>query len=182
MISIENIRYKQPAPETSIELSSLLFFDIETTGLRPDRGAKIVEVAILGRNSEQFYWKKDACKTDHTFPFTKISEHLQRGVVVGHNLGFDFWFVAYEADRVGTAGPNLRFIDTLHLARRILKRKDGFQLGSLLKRFDIRCEGELHTASTDAHATRALFWKLVELGGITTVGEAGMKQLNWSNF
>jgi len=51
-----------------------------------------------------------------------------------------------------------------------------------LKKFDIKVSGKLHTASTDAEATRALFWKLVEKGGISTVGEAGMKKMNWSNF
>lgn len=184
MNNIDDLRLIEPPVDTSIELVSLLFFDIETTGLRPDRGAKITEVAILNRNSKQFHWIKDrSFKTDDSSPpLHEILKHLQKGIVIGHNLGFDFWFIAYEAERLGIDGPKLRFIDTLKLARQLLKEQDSYKLGALLKKFDIRVEGELHEAVVDAEVTRALFWKLIELGEVTTVGEAGAKQLNWTNF
>ncbi|NBC26640.1 MAG: 3'-5' exonuclease [Bacteroidetes bacterium] len=184
MNKISDLRILKPAIKTSLELASLLFFDIETTGLRPDRGAKITEVAILNRNSSQFCWeKKSVNETDNcSLPLQVVLEHLQQGIVVGHNLRFDFWFLAYEADRLGLDGPNLRFIDTLDLSRQLRKEQDSFKLNALLKEFDIRVEGDLHTAVIDAEATRAIFWKLIEFGEISTVGEAGAKQLNWANF
>lgn len=182
--SIKNIRFDIPESSISIELTNFNFFDIETTGLRPDRGAKITEVSILNRNSQVYSWqsglKPGASSFSDQLPI--IINHLKKGVVVGHNLQFDFWFISHEADKLGIDGLSLRFIDTISLARKVLPDRNGFKLGELLKYFDIKVNGELHTATTDTEATRALFWKLIEKGGISTVGEAGMKKMNWSSF
>lgn len=182
--TIKEIRLNKPGSSISVELANLIFFDIETTGLRPDRGAKVSEIAILSRNDSEFYWASATSSEIDSFhkQLPQISEYLQNGVVVGHNLSFDFWFISYEAERLGLAGPNIQFIDTLSLARKTLPDMNSYQLGVLLKKFDIKVSGKLHTAATDAEATRALFWKLIEKGGISTVGEAGLKKLNWSNF
>jgi len=183
-ITINDLRLTKPSIKTSIELASLLFFDIETTGLRPDRGAVITEVAILNRNSIIYHWVKN----DEPFAeksllnLLELFEYLQQGIVIGHNLVFDFWFIAYEAERLGLDGLNLQFIDTSDLSRKLLKDHNSFKLSALLKDFDIRVDGELHTAIIDAEATRALFWKLIEVGDISSAGEAGIKKLNWSNF
>ncbi|NBC03625.1 MAG: 3'-5' exonuclease [Bacteroidetes bacterium] len=180
----QEIRQNKPVNSASIELANLIFFDIETTGLRPDRGAEISEVSIINRNSHVFTWKKKTKSDVDVFSkhLPDTLKHLKNGVVVGHNLSFDFWFISYEADRLGIAGPNIRFIDTLSLARKILPDRNSYQLNVLLKEFDIKVNGKLHTAITDTEATRALFWKLIEKGGISTVGEARLKKLNWSSF
>lgn len=184
LVYIQKIRTDKPDISASLELSNLLFFDIETTGLRPDRGSKITEVSILNRNSQQHYWRSDTDTENDSVAkeLPNILDHLKRGVVVGHNLQFDFWFIAYECDRIGLNGPDIRFIDTLSLSRNLLPARNNYKLSALLKHFDIKVNGELHTATADTEATRALFWKLVEKGGISTVGEAGMKKLNWSSF
>jgi len=181
---INSLRKNNPQGNTSIELVNFIFFDIETTGYMPDKGAKITEVAILTRNYHQFEWhfKKNAKDEAIQNQIPKILKYLKTGVVVGHNLSFDIWFISYEAERLELAGPNIRFIDTLSLAQKILPDRNCFKLIDLLRLFDINCKGDLHTATTDAEATRALFWKLIEKGGISTVGEAGMKKLNWSSF
>lgn len=184
MATISNLRDTKPGIQLSIELATFVFLDIETTGLRPDRGAKITEVSILNRNFHQFVWKSDKNSKKDAFhlQLPEIFECLKCGIVVGHNLSFDFWFLSYEADRYGIGGPKLRFIDTLSLARKLLPEKNSYKLGDLLKEFDIKVAGELHTATTDAEVTRALFWKLIEKGGISTVGKAGMKKMTWSSF
>jgi len=183
-LNIHTLRKKWPSVTVSIELANFLFIDIETTGLRPDRGAKITEVSILNRNSHLYaWWSKLNFKNDTlSEELPKILSHLKKGVVVGHNLPFDFWFISYEADKLGIEGPSLRFIDTLSLSRKVLPQRNSYKLGDLLMEFDIKVNGELHSAITDTEATRALFWKLVEKGGISTVGEAGMKKLNWASF
>ena len=184
MITSTALRENAPKQKHSIELCNFVFLDIETTGLRPDRGAKITEVAILNRNSTLMLWKADDKLSPMTFhkELPKILESLKNGVVIGHNLSFDLWFISYEADRVGLEGPDIRFIDTLSLSRKILPARDCYTLGSLLNHFEIKVTGKLHTAITDAEASRALFWKLVEAGSISTVGEAGIKQMKWSSF
>lgn len=181
---LEQIRFDKPKSSTSLELANLLFFDLETTGLRPDRGAKVTEASILNRNSQMYTWRSNLNSKNESLSekLPKILNHLKKGVVVGHNLPFDFWFISYEADKLGVEGPSLRFIDTLSLSRKVLPGRDSYKLGELLKHFDIKVNGELHTATVDTEATRALFWKLIEKGGISTVGEAGMKKMNWSSF
>ncbi len=182
--TMKNLRVNNPKPSLSIELVNLIYFDIETTGLRPDRGAEIIEVSILDRNSQLLSWSKEFREqSDNIYELLPvIIDFFKRGVVVGHNLPFDFWFISHEANKLGTDGLSLQFIDTLSLARKVLPGNNSYRLAELLKEFDINVSGELHTAITDSEATRALFWKLIEKGGISTVGEAGMKQLNWSNF
>jgi DNA polymerase III subunit epsilon len=170
MLALNNIRESLPNRHTSIELSNFNFFDIETNGLRPDRGARITEIAILNRNNFQFIWNSniDAENKSIHEHLKIVYSHLRTGVVVGHNLPFDFWFLSYESDRLNTDGPDLLFIDTLSLSKKILPNRDNYHLSGLLKFFDIKVNGKLHTATTDTEATRALFWKLIEKGGIST--------------
>ena len=184
MPNLSDFHFMNPKPQTSIELVSYTILDIETSGLRPDRGAKITEVSILNRYSQKYYWKSniDTCNVLGPNELSIILDCLKQGVVVGHNLQFDFWFIAYECSRYELEGPDIQFIDTLSLARKVIPKENSYRLCDLLKLFDIKITGELHSAITDTEATRALFWKLVEKGGISRVGDAGIKKMNWSNF
>lgn len=167
-----------------IEVASFLYFDIETSGLRPDRGARILEIAVLGSSDIDCHWVRE--NVDHgddsvVNQLPDLLDVLTQGIVVGHNVGFDLRFVAYEADRLGYSGPEVRYIDTLALARRLVQ-DDDFRLGALAARFDIDVEGKPHTAVGDARMTRELFWMLVDTGDLKTPSEAGMKPLNWTTF
>lgn len=101
-------------------------------------------------------------------------------MVVGHNLQFDFRFVTYETERLGLSGIDLRFADTLGLARSLLDAPDTHQLGTLLGHVDAAPEEELHTAVGDALATRTLFWHLVEHGALQTLADINVQQLQWN--
>lgn len=183
MLSINNIRVKRVDPTLSIELVKLVFFDIETTGLRPDKGSKIIEIALLNRNETIFYWKYDVNENSN-IPLDDLNillKCLGSGVMVGHNCFFDLSFIKHETNRQGLSLPNIQFIDTLDLAHRYINIHS-YKLKDLLKYFEIEVCGALHTALVDAQAVRALFWKLVEKGGLETAGQAGVKNLNWSNF
>jgi len=168
--------------EGPLRLASFAFFDLETTGLRPDRGAGITEIAVVGANGSLLHWRKqaapDASLADQ---LPLLLDCLDGRVVVGHNLQFDFQFVAYEARRHGLDGPRLRFIDTLALARRLLGPAQDAQLETLLHRFNLMPDEPLHSALVDARATRTLFWQLVEEGSHRTLGDAGAKPLAWAS-
>lgn len=155
-----------------------VFFDIETTGLRPDRGAKIVEMAVVAGERVLYHWpgEDDAALDD---ALVRLFHHLRDSVVVGHNLAFDFHFVAYEAERYTLEGPAVHYIDTLALARRLLPSAPDHQLATLLHICGLPVPTDLHTACADARATQALFWRLVDEGGLATIGEAGLKRLHW---
>jgi DNA polymerase III epsilon subunit-like protein len=175
--------FSNPAqwPDCPIEVAALLFFDIETSGLRPDRGARITEIAVLDRQGLRFSWEQATGADDVDEHLPTLFHYLSGGVVVGHNVGFDFRFVAYVANRLGYQGPNVRFIDTLALARKVLEADD-YRLETLVEICSISPEGALHAARVDVRATRTLFWELVERGGIETLSDAGMKRLDWSTF
>jgi DNA polymerase III epsilon subunit-like protein len=161
-----------------------VFFDLETTGLRPDRGARITEMAVVDRDGIQFDWTSDRVPPEDPVVARQLKtlcRHLEAGVVVGHNLQFDLRFLSYESERLGLPGLDLRFADTLGLARRLLPDEDDHQLGSLLSTFDAGPPEDLHTAVGDALATRAFFWHLVDHGDLETLADAGVKRLRWTD-
>jgi DNA polymerase III epsilon subunit-like protein len=166
-----------------LRTATLHFFDLETTALRPDRGGRICEMAVVDQRGVRFDWRSDADPPRDDAVAAQLPvllEHLEAGVVVGHNLQFDFRFVTYEAERFGLGGLDLRFADTLGLARSLLDAPDTHKLGTLLGRFDAAPEEELHTAVGDALATRTLFWHFVEHGGLRTLSDIDVRRLQWN--
>ena len=169
-----------------LRTAALVFFDLETTALRPDRGGRICEMAVVDQRGVRFDWRSDEDPPRDDAVAAQLPvliDHLEAGVVVGHNLQFDFRFVTYEVRRLSELGCgelDLRFADTLGLARSLLDTPDDHHLGTLLDCFDASPEEELHTAVGDALATRALFWHLVEHGGLSTLADVGVQRLQWS--
>lgn len=165
-----------------LRTASLVFFDLETTALRPDRGGRICEMAVVDQNGVRFDWRSDAnspCDDAVSRQLLSLVDHLEAGIAVGHNLHFDVRFLTYEAERLGLGGLDLRFADTLGLARSLLDVPDTYQLEALLRHFDATPEEALHTAMGDALATRTLFWHLVEHGELQTLSDAHMQRLQW---
>jgi len=165
-----------------LRTASLVFFDLETTALRPDRGGRICEMAVVDQQGVRFDWRSDATPPRDDAVAAQLPvlvDHLESGIVVGHNLEFDFRFLTYEAERLGCDGLDLRFADTLGLARALLNAPDDYQLGTLLGHLDAAPDEELHTAVGDALATRALFWTLADAGGLETLADANVRRLQW---
>jgi DNA polymerase III epsilon subunit-like protein len=180
-----------------LRTATLRFLDIETTGLRPDRGARITEVALIDREEPVLDWRGPAHErpAEKTGPardpleddvlrddLPRLTAALDVGTVVGHNLSFDLDFIAYEADRLGTGGFTVRFIDTMTLAQHLLDRTARVRLADLLDYFGIASSTPLHRALADARATRALFWQLVDRGRLDTLADAQVQRLHWTSF
>jgi DNA polymerase III alpha subunit (gram-positive type) len=108
-----------------------------------------------------------------------LFDHLEAGVVVGHNLSFDFRFVAYEAARRNLSGPDVRYIDTLALAKELDPEATSFELENLANRYSLTVEGELHSAKTDAAVACELLWYFVMNGGVETLADAGLSRIQW---
>jgi hypothetical protein len=86
-------------------------FDLETSGLRPDRGARITEIAVVGSRGARMNWQWADVETERpvggdcydrtvTPHLARLTDVLTRGVVIGHNLSFDFDFLTYEIERL----------------------------------------------------------------------------------
>lgn len=120
--------------------NNLVFLDIETTGLDPSKGAKIVEIAMLRicNGIEQRYEKlvnpgcpiPQKCSQIHHIyddmvkdcqSFNEIAKDaiffIRNSVVVCHNASFDLLFVHKELYQAGIFAKNICYIDTLTLAR-----------------------------------------------------------------
>jgi len=187
--------------DTPVDVATKVYFDLETSGLRPDRGARITEIAVVGPQETRLHWQwakrneerpvgGDGYDRTLTPQLARLLGALQEGVVVGHNLAFDFDFLAYEIARLRSTGSasvsrtlrgarvRLRFVDTLALARRIIDGS-GYELGALLDHVGATPDEPLHTALGDAFATRALFERLTDHPEISTLADAGLQKLSW---
>lgn len=180
-----------PWARMPLSIAPLLFFDLETTGLYPSRGARIAEIGLVDHRALVLHWTGDPARDGYDAALADAIDEtvaaLSDGIVVGHNLSFDLGFLAREADRLDIAGPRLRMIDTLALARRLLDSADApsvpnHKLASLLDAFDLEPVGTLHTTLGDARSTRVLFWALVEHGDLHTLRDARMRRIDWAAF
>jgi DNA polymerase III epsilon subunit-like protein len=173
-----------PTLDLPLHVCTFVFLDVETSGLRPDRGARLTEIAALGRRSSLLDWRAEAGNDAALAAvWPDLRRCLHAGLVVGHHLAFDLRFLAREAERLRLPGGlDVRFIDTLPLARRLVSGVPDYRLGTLLSALGLVPEGPLHTAVTDAAATRDLFWALVARGSLATAAEAGLQRARWRAF
>jgi DNA polymerase III epsilon subunit-like protein len=183
MTSVNQLRRGPYNLDSSVELVNFLFLDTETSGLKPNRSCRITEIAILDRSDALFSWYTNSHEQLINFEhIPKLFMILKDGVVVAHNLKFDLSFIAYEASVHGLSLPPLLCTDTLTIAKSCQISPKCYKLESLLKYFDIRYAAPLHTAINDAQAVRALFWKLIEIGDISTLKDAKVQKLFWSTY
>lgn len=177
-------------------------FDIETTGLHPEAGDRIVSIAgvrvrtgavkrgetfdalvnprrSIPRASVRFHGITDttvaeAPPIDVVLPaFLRFSEGA---ALVGHQVWFDVKFLAGEAARLGLPPVTLAhpILDTVALSEVIHGTLGGQGLEAIAGRLGVVVRGR-HSALGDALVTAEIFVRLVELlraRGVNTLGEA----------
>ncbi|MFQ5690233.1 MAG: PolC-type DNA polymerase III [Gemmatimonadota bacterium] len=168
-------------------LDELLFavVDVETTGVAPARGGRVVEIGIVGMRGgeivEEFSslvnpgveippWISRLTGIDTGMVadaprFEEISEQvrgrLEGKIFVAHNASYDWGFVAAEMRRARSllaSGPRLC---TIALARRALPGLRRRGLDSLAEHLGIEIAGR-HRAGGDALATALVLVRLLE--------------------
>ena len=162
---------------------SLVAFDLETTGLRPESD-RIVEVGAVrfdpadGAEIDVFQSLvnpgcpvPEAARAVHGLGDTDLRDAPGVGVVLGaflawlgdpgdvlllaHNASFDAGFLAWELARAGLTQPGLQVVDTLPLARRF---------GTLAERLGFD-SGQAHRAVADCRRVMHLWLRLIALSG-----------------
>lgn len=127
--------------KTPFEALPLVCVDVETTGLAPDKGARVCEVALLRSEGEREVARFESLvHPQQPIPPEVIRVHgitdamvagapafaallpdirdlLQGAVVVGHNVHFDLRFLRHEWRVAGESLPECAAVDTLALAR-----------------------------------------------------------------
>lgn len=168
-------------------LSDYIVLDVETTGLDcfSDR---IVEIAILSVRkgtvtatystyinperpispaASKINGIADA-DVDAAPTYKEIAGEIYKIIngrtIVGHNVSFDLNFVQQLmlSDPEPWADLSFDFVDTMQLARRLVKGVPNYKLQTLLQHFDID-PGRAHSALGDTNATLLLFQRLQHL-------------------
>ena len=157
----------------------LAALDFETTGLAPNRGDRVVEVAIvrgtMGTTPDEWATlvhpqrpvaatfvhgitdEMLAGKPRFAAVLPDILRQLEGAVLVAHNAPFDLGFLEMECERAKVAMPEAPVVDTLGLARRVLAWGN-HSLSFLVERLGLPRD-QAHRALGDARAT----WHLASL-------------------
>lgn len=153
---------------------SIVMLDFETTGLSPEMGDRITEVAALriaeGRVVER-YVSLVNCNVripafitsltgitqqmvDHAPPAAEVVprllEFIGTDTLSAHNASFDEKFLRAESVRLGLAPGHAGTLCSLKLARRVLPQLGSYKLGLLGASLGIGFNGTAHRAEADA--------------------------------
>ena len=161
--------------------------DVETTGLSPGSGDRIVEIGVARLDADgnivdafdtlvnpdgpvratRIHGINNAMVSDAP-RFGDIIERLcavlDGSVLAAHNAGFDMGFLREEFRRAGTPFPRLKPVCTLVLARRHLNRLPSKSLEACRRYLGIADEGA-HSALADARAAAGVLRHIIETSG-----------------
>ena len=165
---------------------AFVIFDVETTGLFPETGDRIVEIAALKIVDLQIVDKfhslvdpkreisfgayevngitpemlKGAPEAKDVLP--RLLKFLGPAHLVGHNVRFDLGFLCHELSLLDMKlHEKTMVVDTLKLARRILPSLDRYPLWLVAESLGIEIE-QRHRAMADVELTLQVFQKLIE--------------------
>lgn len=152
----------------------IVMIDFETTGLSPDMGDRITEVAALriaeGRIVER-YVSLINCKVripsfitgltgitqqmvDSAPPVAEVVprllEFIGADALAAHNASFDEKFLRAESARLGMAPAHQGTVCSLKLSRRVFPQLGSYKLGTLSGQLGIKFKSAAHRAESDA--------------------------------
>ncbi|GAB2841882.1 3'-5' exonuclease [Pseudoduganella ginsengisoli] len=152
----------------------IVMLDFETTGLSPDHGDRITEVAALrieaGRITDRYVSLVNCGvrippfitgltgitqkMVDSAPPASEVVpqlvEFIGGDMLSAHNASFDEKFLNAESARAGLAPRHLGPVCSLKLARRVFPELGSYKLGTLCGSLGIRFKGTAHRAEADA--------------------------------
>ena len=158
----------------------IVMLDFETTGLSPEAGDRITEVAALriagGRVVDRFvslvncgvrippfivqYTGITQDMVDNAPPADEIVPRLIDFIgadpLAAHNASFDEKFLKAEGALLGHACRHSALVCSLKLARRVFPGRDSYKLGELTRALGIRFNGRAHRAEADAEVAAEL--------------------------
>ena len=158
----------------------IVMIDFETTGLSPDMGDRVTEVAALriagGRVVERYVTLIDCgvripsfitgltgitqAMVDGAPPVAQVMPRLLDFIgadaLSAHNASFDEKFLKAEAGRLGLTPAHRGALCSLKLSRRLFPGLGSYKLGQLSGRLGIRFNSAAHRAESDAEVAAEL--------------------------
>lgn len=176
-------------------LPPITVFDIETTGLDPRRGHRIIEIAGLRIENgdidetrtfvslvnpergipweaKQVHKIKDedvalAPGIEEVLP--KFLEFTAGSVLVAHNAAFDMNFLTCEKDMCWGYVDLPECLCTMRLSQALFPQDFGHSLDAVARRLSLQLPKARHRALPDVMLTAHAFLIMIRRGGITTL-------------
>jgi len=175
----------------------IVMLDFETTGLSPDMGDRITEVAalrIVGGKVVERYVSLINCNVripsfitgltgitqamvDGAPPVSQVVPELldfiSGDALSAHNASFDDKFLRAEAARLGLTPGYQSLVCSLKLSRRVFPKLSSYKLGNLSGELGIRFKSAAHRAESDAEVAAEVLIHIGKHIG-STYGIAGV--------
>ncbi len=175
----------------------IVMLDFETTGLSPDMGDRITEVAalrIVGGKVVERYVTLINCNVripsfitgltgitqamvDGAPPVSQVVPELLDFIgsdaLSAHNASFDDKFLRAEAARLGLTPGYQSLVCSLKLSRRVFPKLSSYKLGNLSGELGIRFKSAAHRAESDAEVAAEVLIHIGKHIG-STYGIAGV--------
>lgn len=167
----------------------VVMIDFETSGMSPDQGGRVTEVAalrivggeivdryvsLINSNVRIPYFITELtgitqAMVDKAPPVSEVLpelvEFIGNDTLAAHNASFDEKFLLAESDRLGLWPAYDGVICSVKLARRVFPGLSTYSLGPLAASMGIRFKGSAHRAEADAEVASALMLHIAsELG------------------
>lgn len=162
-----------------------VIFDVETTGLLPRSGDRIIEIAAMRfRSGKQYDSFSSLLNPEReispaAFAVNHISQKMIEnaplaceviprflefagdGCLAGYNVGFDIGFLENEMRLLGESlADDTAVVDIIRMARRILPRLESYGLASVSRYLGIKSPQQ-HRALSDVEMTVEVFTQLL---------------------
>ena len=171
-------------------MQKLIAFDIETTGLYPEQGDRIIEIGavpivgteVLLNCGFETLINPGIAISPEISSINGITDEMVRHApalesvlpdflhfigdqpLIAHNAPFDVGFISHYMRKSGAAAMKNPIIDTLELSRKVFPHARTHNLDALLQRLHITYRSEQrHRSMGDAYLTGLAYLKLVKL-------------------
>ncbi|MFZ6773674.1 DUF1653 domain-containing protein [Undibacterium sp. SXout7W] len=164
----------------------IVMIDFETSGMSPDQGGRVTEVAALRLVGDQVvdrYVSLINCGVHIPYFITELTgisqkmvnnappvseviptllEFIGSDTLAAHNASFDEKFLFSESNRLGLRPSHNGLICSVKLARRILPGLGSYSLGPLASSIGIRFNGTAHRAEADAEVASSVMLHIAD--------------------
>ncbi len=170
--------------KTILSETTFVFLDLETTGLYPQGGDRVCEIAAVKFQGTKALAKIETLVCpDRPIPpevsalhhiydndvlsaprfseiASRVRDFLRGSVLCIYNVPFDLGFINAELARLKEPPLDVPTIDVLELARRSLTLSR-YNLATVAEFFTVRPRGQFHRALADAMVTAEIFFRIV---------------------